>query len=164
MRTASVAAISALSCAIALPALAFNPQPDPPARIGSISLNPGQTLRVNARVIKAVSLSNADVPPGPCRVSLGFLDGGGRSLGPGVVVLLRQAQSTRLDLIGDEVSSTSSPLSVHPVVRLLPAVQRPSSNAQTCAVAVTVELLGANGHVRAIVADPLLVTQDSAEQ
>jgi hypothetical protein len=164
MKTAPVVALWALACTLALPAQAFNPQPDPPARIGAITLNPGQTLRVNARVIKAVSPSNADVPPGPCRVSLSFLDGGGRNLGLGTIVLLRQGQATRLDLIGDELSSTANPLSVHPVVRLLPAVQRPSSSAQTCAVAVTVELLDATGQVKAIVADPLLVTQDSAEQ
>jgi len=81
-----------------------------------------------------------------------------------VIVLLRPGQATRLDLIGDELSSTGNPLSAHPVVRLLPAVQRSSSSAKNCAVAVTAELLDATGQVRAIVADPLLVTQDSAEQ
>lgn len=109
MKTAPVVALWALACTLALPAQAFNPQPDPPARIGAITLNPGQTLRVNARVIKTVSPSNADVPPGPCRVSLSFLDGGGRNLGLGTIVLLRQGQATRLDLIGDELSSTANP-------------------------------------------------------
>ena len=164
MKPAPVVALWALACTLALPAQAFNPQPDPPARIGAISLVPGQILRVNARVINAVSPSAADVPPGPCRLSLAFLDGAGHSLGQNAIVLLRQGQASRLDLIGDEFSSTGNPLSVHPVVRLLPAVQRSSLNAKTCAVAVTVELLDATGQVRAIVADPLLVTQDSAEQ
>lgn len=164
MKTAPVVALWALACTLALPAHAFNPQPDPPARIGAITLTPGQILRVNARVINAVSPSAADVPPGPCRVSLGFLDGAGHSLGQSAIVLLRPGQATRLDLIGDELSSTGNPLSAHPVVRLLPAVQRSSSSAPRCAVAVTAEVLDATGQVRAIVADPLLVTQDSAEQ
>ena len=164
MNLTSLVVLSALACTLALPAQAFNPQPDPPARIGAITLTPGQILRVNARVVNAVSPSAADVPPGPCRVSLGFLDGAGRSLGQSVVVMVRPGHATRLDLIGDDHSSTGNPLSVHPVVRLLPAVQRSSLSAKSCAVAVTAELLDATGQVKAIVADPLLVTQDSAEQ
>ena len=164
MNIARPIALWALACTLALPAHAFNPQPDPPARIGAITLTPGQILRVNARVINAVSISAAEVPPGPCRVSIGFMDGAGHGLGQSAIVLLRPGQATRLDLIGDELSTTGNPLSAHPVVNLLPAVQRPSQSAKSCAVAVTVELLDANGQVRAIVADPLLVTHDSAEQ
>ena len=123
----------AMACTLALPVQAFNPQPDPPARIGSISLTPGQTLRVNVRVARVVAISASDVPPGPCRVSLGFVDGAGHGLGQTAIVLLRQGHASRLDLIGDEVSSTSNPLSVHPVVRVLPAVQRSASNAVSCA-------------------------------
>ena len=154
----------AMACTLALPVQAFNPQPDPPARIGSISLTPGQTLRVNVRVARVVAISASDVPPGPCRVSLGFVDGAGHGLGQTAIVLLRQGHASRLDLIGDEVSSTSNPLSVHPVVRVLPAVQRSASNAVSCGVSVTAEVLDAAGQVRAVVADPLLVMQDSVEQ
>ncbi|HEX7438610.1 MAG TPA: hypothetical protein VF319_00810 [Caldimonas sp.] len=97
-------------------------------------------------------------------MSLGFLDGEGRGLGQTLIGLLRPGQAIRLDLVGEELSSTGNPLLVHPVVRLLPAVQHAQPGAQGCAVAVTAELLDAAGHVRVIVADPLLVTQESAEQ
>lgn len=164
MNTAHLATLLTLAAALAGPAQAFNPQPDPPARIGAVTLNPGQTLRLNVRMIKAASTHATDVPPGPCRVSLGFLDGESRGLGQTLVGLLRPGQATRLDLVGDGLSSAGNPLLVHPVVRVVPAVQHAQSAAQGCAVAVTAELLDAAGHVTVIVVDPLLVTPDSTEQ
>src|SRR5437588_9574303 len=62
---------------------AFNPQPDPPA-FGLVSVNPGQTLRLNVvnrltpptdpdrlgrstrHAMLAFDMYRADVPPGPC--------------------------------------------------------------------------------------------------
>jgi len=144
-------------------ALAFNPQPDPPARIGAVSLPPGQVLRLNARVIGAAATS-AEVPPVPCRVTLGFVDAEGRGLGQSLIALLRPGQSTRLDLAGDAVSSAGNPLSAHPVVRVLPAVQRTLPAVQSCNVALTLEVLDSAGRTTAVLAEPQLYTPDSSEQ
>ena len=70
---------------------AFNPQPDPPA-FGLVSVNPGQTLRLNVvnrltpptdpdrlgrstrHAMLAFDMYRADVPPGPCRTAHLFAD------------------------------------------------------------------------------------------
>ena len=70
---------------------AFNPQPDPPA-FGLVSVNPGQTLRLNVvnrlspppepdrlgrstrHAMLAFDMYRADVPPGPCATAHRFAD------------------------------------------------------------------------------------------
>jgi len=70
---------------------AFNPQPDPPA-FGLVSVNPGQTLRLNVvnrlqpppepdrlgrstrHAMLAFNMYRADVPPGPCATAHLFAD------------------------------------------------------------------------------------------
>jgi len=70
---------------------AFNPQPDPPA-FGLVSVNPGQTLRLNVvnrlqpppepdrlgrstrHAMLAFNMYRADVPPGPCATAHRFAD------------------------------------------------------------------------------------------
>jgi len=70
---------------------AFNPQPDPPA-FGLVSVNPGQTLRLNVvnrlspppepdrlgrstrHAMLAFDMYRADVPPGPCATAHLFAD------------------------------------------------------------------------------------------
>jgi hypothetical protein len=160
--TLSLAALSLLAASTT--ARAFNPQPDPPARLGVITLDPGQTIRLNTRVVKGAASASTEVPPGPCRVQMNFVDGEGRGVSQVLIALLRPGQGARLDLPGEGVSSAGNALMLHPVVRVLPAVQRTLPAVQSCAVAVTVEVLEPGGHVAAIVADPLLVTADSAEQ
>ena len=72
-------------------AKAFNPQPDPPA-FGLISLNPGQSLRLNVvntlqpptdpdrigsatrHAMLGFDMYRADVPPGPCATAHRFAD------------------------------------------------------------------------------------------
>ena len=145
-------------------ASAFNPQPDPPARLGVVSLNPSQTLRLNARVARPPVRSALEIPSGTCAVSLMFLDGEGRSVGPSVIRMLRAGQATRIDLPGTGMSNEGNPLMIHPVVRVLPAAQHAIPAALACAVAVTLEVLDANGRTTALIEDPNLVTPDSVEQ
>jgi hypothetical protein len=58
----------------------FNPQPEPPGdrdpvfEFGFVTEGRGQTMRLNATFTDA----DADLPPGPCRVTLSFYDGDGR--------------------------------------------------------------------------------------
>jgi hypothetical protein len=53
---------------------AFNPQPDPPG-FGMIGISYGQTARLS--VVNTAGLLSG-LPPGPCKVELGFLDDQGR--------------------------------------------------------------------------------------
>lgn len=57
-------------------AIAFDPQPDPPA-FGIVSINPDQTIRLNV-VCWAHEVD--DVPPGPCRGELMFHDMAGNTV------------------------------------------------------------------------------------
>lgn len=144
------------------PAAAFNPQADPPARLGDVSLTAGQTLRLNARVTQQLPAVQRDAAQPACKVTLGF-DSGGRGVGQVLIALLRPGQGARLDLVGSEHTAAGQALAVQPSVRVLPAVQSGALPAvQSCAVAVTLEVLDERGHVVAVVADPRLVTPDSA--
>jgi hypothetical protein len=75
---------------------AFNPQPDPPA-FGMIGVDPYETARLNA--VCATGPLPGGVSPGPCDVTLAFLDINGRSMNQ-VTRTLRPGQGTSLDLIG----------------------------------------------------------------
>jgi hypothetical protein len=85
-------------------------------------------------------------------------------VGRSLIGLLRPGQNARLDIVGSELVG-SQPLAVQPCIRVLPAVQDSTLPAvQSCAVAVTLEVLDERGRVTAVVADPRLVTPDSVEQ
>ena len=101
---------------------AFNPQPDPPA-FGIVGITGGQTLRVN--VVNTNGITAPDVPPGPCRVAMTFLDANGNPFtnGNGViirrVVQLQGGQSTFLLLNADNfVRETNVRLQLRPDVRI----------------------------------------------
>jgi len=88
-----------LTLATSVPA--FNPQPDPPA-FSMIGITPDQTARLN------VVCSNQEVRsvnPGPCRVTLMFLDSQGREL-KSETLTLRPGQADFLDLTGSEIPFT----------------------------------------------------------
>jgi hypothetical protein len=73
---------------------AFNPQPEPPA-FGMIGIAPGQTARLN---VARVHPPDPGLPPGPCRVGLGFVDAEGGLLLPAVQVTLRPGQAAFADI------------------------------------------------------------------
>lgn len=150
--------------AAARPAAAFNPQPDPPARLGDITLAAGQTLRLNAHLTQQLPAVQRDGTPVACQVTLSF-EHGGRGIGRSLIGLLRPGQNARLDLVGNEHTGGGQSIPVQPCIKVLPAVQNNALPAvQACAVAVTLEVLDERGRVTAIVADPRLVTPDSADQ
>ena len=159
-------ALAAAACLVAsAPALAFNPQPDPPARIGLVSLSASQSLRLMVRVVRSTpTAAAAEVPAGPCRVALGFVDHDGRAIGPNLIGLLRPGQGTKLDLPGAGMVAEGQSLLLHPVVRVLPAVQRLLPAVQSCAVAVSLAVLDPTGRLAVLIDDPNLVTPDSVEQ
>jgi hypothetical protein len=89
---------------------AFNPQPDPPA-FGMIGVDPYETVRLNA--VCAIGPLPGGVSPGPCDVTLAFLDINGRPINQ-VTRSLRSGQGTSLDLIS--ASSVALRTQVQPFV------------------------------------------------
>ena len=120
---------------------AFNPQPDPPA-FGLVSVNPGQTLRLNVvnrlspptdpdrlgrstlHAMLAFDMYRADVPPGPCATAHRFADR------QSCEVTLAPGEAASFDL----TSATEIGL-----MQVMPAVQDDDRN-QSPALVYTVEV------------------------
>ncbi|HVF42257.1 MAG TPA: hypothetical protein VM936_04560 [Pyrinomonadaceae bacterium] len=87
----------------------FNPQPEPPGdrepdaefEFGFVTEGRGQTMRLNA----AFTDVDADLPPGPCRVTLSFYDGDGR-LVLQTVETVELGQTVSLDVPAGELPAT----------------------------------------------------------
>jgi hypothetical protein len=75
------------------PARAFNPQPEPPGRWGLFGIVADQTARVS---MVNTSADPGGFPPGPCRVSLAFVDREGVVLKE-TRLTLRPGQAASLD-------------------------------------------------------------------
>ena len=75
------------------PVRAFNPQPEPPGRWGLFGIVADQTARVS---VVNTSADPRGYPPGPCRVSLAFVDSEGIVLKEARLTL-RPGQATSLD-------------------------------------------------------------------
>jgi len=120
---------------------AFNPQPDPPA-FGLVSVNPGQTLRLNVvnrlspppepdrlgrstrHAMLAFNMYRADVPPGPCATAHLFAD----------------RQSCEVTLAPGEAASFDLTSAAEiGVTQVLPAVQDDDRN-QSPALVYTLEV------------------------
>ena len=87
----------------------FNPQPEPPGdrepdsefEFGFVTEGRGQTMRLNATFTDV----DADLPPGPCRMTLSFYDGDGR-LVLQTVETVELGQTVSLDVPAGEIPST----------------------------------------------------------
>lgn len=85
----------------------FNPQPEPPGDrepefgFGFVTEGRGQTMRLNATFTDV----DADLPPGPCRVTLSFYDGDGR-LVMQTVETVELGQTVSLDVPAGELPAT----------------------------------------------------------
>lgn len=102
---------------------AFNPQPDPPGVYGLVGITPFESIRINVTNVA----SSVGVPPGPCRLQVGFVNADG--------VLLKSAQgvladghSVSLAMNFSEASASATDtlalartrVSVRPVFKFLP--------------------------------------------
>lgn len=81
--------VAGLAAFLAVPAWAFNPQPDPPGqwRLGAVTLLSGQGIRVNVsnlRAPQAAATAAATTPEDHCFVQVSLLDGGAGELLPAV--------------------------------------------------------------------------------
>jgi hypothetical protein len=93
-RLALVAVVAAAAAGTSSPrARAFNPQPEPPGRWGLFGIVADQTARVS---VVNTSGDPGGVPPGPCRVSLAFVDRAGIVLKEARLTL-RAGQAASLD-------------------------------------------------------------------
>ncbi|MGA3077660.1 MAG: hypothetical protein ABSG56_28755 [Bryobacteraceae bacterium] len=123
----------------------FNPQPDPPGVWGMIGITPSDTMRLNI-----VNMEFGGVPPGPCNVTLKFLNGSG-------VVLKQQAISVKpteaasLDLTGLEAGGGFR-TEVHPVLAV------PSNEPTGCSAVGSVEVFNTNSGETSLFAHPLFIT------
>lgn len=98
MRTAPFAT-ALLMAAASLPALAFNPQPDPPGRWSIVGIVMDQTVRLN---VLAVPVQRG-VPPDPCTVTFNFLDAYGQKLAETKTLVIQPGQMRFVDLKGSEL-------------------------------------------------------------
>ena len=88
-----------LACAASLPALAFNPQPDPPGRWSLLGMVSEQTARLSVLALPV----GRDAPPTSCSVSFDFLDGQGNKLAETTTAVLLPGQMQFVDLKGSEL-------------------------------------------------------------
>jgi len=94
---------------------AFNPQPDPPGVYSLVGINAFETIRLNVANFSGTN----GYPPGPCHVSLSFVNSAGNTVKTSSNTL-QPGQSASLDLNYNQAISNSpfavSRLELRPVV------------------------------------------------
>jgi hypothetical protein len=128
---------------------AFNPQPDPPALFGMIGITPGETMQLNI-----VNVEINGLPPGPCRVTLRFLNSDGRVLKQ-QIVSVKPTQAAALTLTGAEAGGGFRS-EVHPAL-LLTSTETPG-----CSAIGSVEVFNTSTGQTSLVAHPIYVTLPAA--
>jgi hypothetical protein len=132
---------------------AFNPQPDPPGIWGMIGITPSDTMRLNV-----VNMQFSGFPPGPCNVTLKFLNSDGEVLKQ-QAVSIKSTEAVSLDLTGIEAGGGFR-TEVHPVLAV------PSTEATGCSAVGSVEVFNTSSGETTILAHPIFipVQQTSAAQ
>lgn len=121
----------------------FNPQPDPPAVFGMVGVTPSDTIRINV-----VNMQFPGFPPGPCAVTLKFLDTTGKVLEQ-QTININTTQAVSLDYT--PVGATNFRSEVHPVVAM-------SSNEPTgCSAVGSVEVFNSLSGETSVYANPIYV-------
>lgn len=123
-----------------LPAMAFNPQPDPPGRWTTVGLVMDQTVRLS---VLAVPVERS-VPPDPCTVTFNFLDAYGQKLTETTTMVLLPGQMRFVDLKGSELRLTNRAdrLQLRTEVRVL---HNPPADRQCKGAVATVEVFDTGG-------------------
>ncbi|MBC7484185.1 MAG: hypothetical protein H7337_20305 [Rhizobacter sp.] len=147
--TPSLATI-VLALAAATPALAFNPQPDPPGRWAMLGLVAEQTARLSVLAVP----SARDARIGSCTVTLNFLDGDGNKLAEAATLVLLPGKAQFVDLKGSGLRLVNR--SDRAQFRSNVEVLHNPPGFQPCAgVAATVEVFDASGRSSVTVAQPV---------
>ena len=138
-----------LALAVASPAQAFNPQPDPPGRWAMVGIVADQTARLS---VLALPLSPG-APASSCTVTLNFLDGGGNKLSEASIMVLLPGKSQFVDLKGGSLrlGSGSERAQFRAAVEVL---HNPPGYMPCAGVAATVEIFDASGRTSLLVAQP----------
>jgi len=123
----------------------FNPQPDPPGVWGMIGITPSDTMRLNI-----VNMQFSTVPPGPCNVTLKFLNGSGRVLKQQALTV-KSTQAAYLDITGTEAGGGFR-TEVHPVLIV------PSGEPTGCSAVGSVEVFNTNSGETSLYAHPVFIT------
>jgi len=146
---AAHAAALTLALAAATPALAFNPQPDPPGRWAMLGLVADQTARLSVLALPAARSAR---PPVACVVLMTFLDSQGNKLAEDTRVLTAGSAGF-VDLKGSLLNLPSR--TERAQFRVEVAVQPTMPGFRPCeGVAATVEIFDETGRTSVIVVQP----------
>lgn len=124
----------------------FNPQPDPPGIWGMVGVTPSETVRLN---VVNMEFPGA-VPPGPCNVTLKFLNSSGTVLKQQAVTV-KPTQAAFLDLTGSEAGAGFR-AEIHPVLAV------PSNEPTGCSAVGSVEVFNTNSGETSLYAHPIFIT------
>ena len=124
---------------------AFNPQPDPPALFGMVGVTPGETLQLNV-----VNVELPGIPPGPCKVTLRFLNDNGVIV-KGKVVTVKSGQAASLTITGAEGGGTFRS-------ELHPALVLASNEVAGCSAIGSVEVFNTKTGVTSLFAHPIYLS------
>jgi hypothetical protein len=146
MKRALALAVAALLVILATGRIvkAFNPQPDPPALFGMIGITPGETMQLNI-----VNVELPGIPPGPCRVTLRFLNSSGVVLKQ-QVISVKPTQAASLTLTGAEAGSGFRS-EIHPALLLT------SNETVGCSAIGSVEVFNSTTGETSLLAHPIYV-------
>jgi hypothetical protein len=123
---------------------AFNPQPDPPGVWGMVGVTPSETIRINV-----VNMQFPGFPPGPCNVTLKFLDATGKILEQ-QTLKINSTQAASLDYV--PVGITSFRAEVHPVVSV------PATEPTGCSAVGSVEVFNTLSGETTVYANPIYIS------
>lgn len=129
---------------------AFNPQPDPPALFGMIGITPEDTLQLNI-----VNIELPQLPPGPCKVTLRFLDSRGVTL-KDQTISVKSRQAASLTLTGAEAGGGFRS-EVHPVLLLT------SNEGVGCSAIGSVEVFNSTTGETSVLAHPIYISLPAAK-
>jgi len=126
-------------------AKAFNPQPDPPALFGMVGITPDETIQLNI-----VNVDLPGIPPGPCKVTLRFLNTAGVVLKQQVITV-KPTQATSMTLTGAEAGGTFRS-EVHPALLLT------QNEGVGCSAIGSVEVFNTSTGVTSLVENPTYIS------
>lgn len=147
MKRALVIAVAALIVFVAGAKIvkAFNPQPDPPALFGMMGITPGETMQLNI-----VNVQLSQLPPGPCRVTLRFVNSSGGILKQQTVTV-KPTQAASLKITGAEAGGAFRN-EIHPVLAV------PATEATGCSAIGSVEVFNSTSGQTSILAHPIYIS------
>jgi hypothetical protein len=123
---------------------AINPQPDPPGVWGMMGITPSDTIRLNV-----VNVQFSGIPPGPCNVTLKFLNNAGDVLKQ-QAVSIKTTEAVSLDLTGIEAGGGFR-TEVHPVLAM------PTTEPTSCSAIGSVEVFNSSTGETTVEANPIFI-------